>query len=368
MAIVVGTRANEIRSVTALFGDEEDKVAYTTGNGPLAITHGAGTQAMSYHYCKDNTPISECARLAVAPNGKWMAVAGDLEYITKHSTALPSIYQRLSLREFLVGNDVLAMAISDDSQFVAIIIGGSYLCVFNAEAWSLRFHFANGTLLAQSICFTGPDNGIFAADARSGEAFKLSRDNETLFFCRSKTPVRCVGSDPSGAWLVTATHDCRISVWSGADGQHLREWAASVSYINELMFVGSCRIFVSVCLNGSMAVWDPVDGSCLARTEATPAQINCAAIARSGAHLVLGDKQGRVWLYRGAALPWAGTVRFLFDGSNFARMTTRFQTEARTFLLCCARHRTSGAEDVLGWLPYELRQMILIELSLLQFL
>jgi hypothetical protein len=76
----------------------------------------------------------------------------------------------------------------------------------------------------------------------------------------------------------------------------------------------------------------------------------------------IGGCGGEVQLLRDAQCPWVGFLTFRFDGSNYKRMTRAFRQEARTFLLCCQRHRRqeSGA---LECVPRDMRQLILVWLS-----
>jgi hypothetical protein len=160
--------------------------------------------------------------------------------------------------------------------------------------------------------------------------------------------------------LAISTYDvCQIL--SGNDGWPLRSWKIPDYSIHGVMFVGGYNMVACTTSHGIMSVWAPMDGARLASVDMN-SKIDCVAATTDATKLVTTDNDGNVWLWEGDALPWYSLMLFRFDGQNFATMTRAFRVAARTFLLCCLRHRREGG-GVLEGVPRDMRQLILVELS-----
>jgi hypothetical protein len=308
--------------------------------------------------------------LAVDPVGEWFVANSYCRDMEKYSVATGAVILEDDDRY----HSSCPMEVSSDSMMIfshnGDIIDSSTFGVIR------RIHGVSGGIRCSK--FIGPHNDIFIGccdgtahrfSSATGAhmvscAFtdeKLQETSELGCIYRYRC-VTSVGANASGTLLLTATGLGHVKMWDGATGQLLMTACDGhycdvdlVRFVDEERLVFSTSSYEMIVSNATnLSRVNTIDGMNYRSMDISADETVVAMLADNGAITVM----------RGDDRPWMDCLRFRFDGRNFMKMPPEFRTAARTFLLCCVRHRREGG-GVLAELPRDMRQVILIELSLL---
>jgi WD40 repeat protein len=315
--------------------------------------------------------------IGLEPNCGWLVSGFNGTVLVKHSTETGRI---VATRD--IGDMIYCICISENGQRIAVGGYNRFCRVFDDQLQLLHEWKAHADSVI-SICFAGAGDDVVSGSDDS-TAKRWSRDGTMLFFTLELDgPCHRVETSSAGSQLMTFTPTGSVRVWDGRTGQlaHIiREGSGMPTAIKQrVLALRLCTSFIGHEDNELMMTFAYKDPVIKIFNSRTGRLLRCwdakvfvghvklfdsgrimAISNRIQATSYTGDRQIR--LYRDDALPWSDFMHFRFNGSNYRAMPTEFRQEARTFLLCCARHRREEG-GVLKLLPYELRQIILIWLS-----
>jgi WD40 repeat protein len=305
--------------------------------------------------------------VAIEPRGQWLvSVGGDIGMLRKRSVATGEV---LVEKHMLYSWNIVMMDISNDSRWIAMTAGYG-IDVVDAVTLHQRTQYnymGNDMSNGPTTCvrFVGPHNHILAG-LKSSSLILWSEDGNMLLRCSyaNGAGVHSVNANADVSLIVSSSWDQKVRVWDGATGQLLRTSSEHV-HCGRVIYTGFAAqdsVVVSLSSSDELVVWD----SATLRNHETHTltkNTRCIDLSVDGRVMAVQTEDGVHEVIRGGDLPWAPWVRFRFDGSNFWEMKPEFRSAARTFLLCCLRHRREG-DGVLEGLPRDMRQEILVALSL----
>jgi WD40 repeat protein len=319
-----------------------------------------GTQFALHHVSLPNKELvmskyENMRGLVVDPKMRWF-VCNRRSFIAKYSMLPMSASEPVTFevpRED--GDGIVHVAVSSDGQRLALMCENEKVRVLLAQTLELLFEVETGQQGLFYAAFA-PDGG-FVTGSESHLVHRWTAEGKFMFSMDTGERIcESLVVSPSGKRLMTGNVGGFYKIWDIITGQ-------LVTILGDRIYCILCALFVNedMCFTSSgnytVSVWDAKRGTCLKKMH-HEWQVEYVCVSHDGMTLATCGSDGVTRLYHNDALPWSEWLRFRFDGRNFKAMTPRFRREARTFLLCCLRHRREGG--VLEWLPRDMRQLILV--------
>lgn len=165
---------------------------------------------------------------------------------------------------------------------------------------------------------------------------------------------------PDNSKILTTSQDRTLKLYEFATEKVITFCGHTKAVINAF-FINENLIF-SISSDNTYKIWDAHTGNCLMTKADLPVAYHFLNFDQKSKHLVLLTGDSKVYFYENANELYGDLLELGMYGKNFHYLCNEFQTAARTFLLCCQRHRNQQS-GVLANLPRDMRQEILIKLS-----
>jgi WD40 repeat protein len=309
---------------------------------------------------------AEILRPIMDPQLRWFAYKDQhklMKFSMRTGECMATIEMPSNNNVRLWSNRINNVATSEDGQRLALACNDGMVRVLDAQTFEQLLEFATGDDVMSCVGFVG--QGGYVTGSTSKIIKRWTKDGKLMFVMDTFLDQLCLrmAVSPSGERLLSTNYEGVIRIWNANTGQLLNTFAGHRKYIECAFFVND-DLCITFSADKTMAVWST-------RHKGMVRRIRCnthndyARLSHDGRTLATYARDGMVRLYRDDALPWSDWLPFRFDGSNFRAMPPQFRLAARTFLLCCLRHRRNGeGGGVLAWLPRDMRQLVLVELSL----
>jgi len=218
---------------------------------PLPLNSELGTN--SGHEVLARSP-GRVRALAVAPDGSWLASAGDDGTVRLWNTADGG--PRAALGQ---GRTVYALAAAPDAGWVASAGGDGTL-----RRWDSAPGEAGGGLAAPTRTIAAAPDGAWLATAGNDRAIRLwnTADASPRAVLAGHTGApRALAVAPDGSWLATAGNDRAIRLWNTADGGSRAVLTGHIGAPRALVVAPDGSWLASADGDGSIRLWSGVDGS-----------------------------------------------------------------------------------------------------------
>ncbi len=270
----------------------------------------------------------DSARLAVT--GTWSSVVLDARSLAPVSPALPDIAGGWRAAFSPDGRSLVTTGIRP---------GAARLWAVGADPVITRFHAHPGSA---HVLTSSPDGSLLASGGSDGSYAVWNAAAQTAVAgWVTRSAVRSIAFSPDGQWLATGHANGAVRVSRVSDGSRfVRSLRGHRGIIHAVGYLPDGRL-VSGSMDGTVRVWNPVDGAELASLDAGSG-VNGIAVSPDGRWIAANttDRIGLVWDAGSLAPITSGVER----GASFvARMC--FSPDSSRLLMCAS----SGAVEI--WDP-----------------
>jgi WD40 repeat protein len=271
--------------------------------------------------------------LALSPDGKTMAVAGDggavwlwheatgslsfaepffvsekaRRYWKGWDRAGKLLYPKLPVPNF--PERLVAAVFSPDGKRLATASAAGAVKLWEIPGGKECGTFPDKLEGARCLAFS-PDGGTLAVNHRDHAELWDLRANKTRRLGEHTRPVRCLAFSPDGKTLATGGDDVRVRLWDVATGRELTvPLMGHREPVTCLAFAPGGRTLASGGRDGKVWLWNVPTGQGLFALEGHAGPVHCLAFSRDGSVLASGGETGleggEIFLWRGTKLPGA---------------------------------------------------------------
>jgi WD40 repeat protein len=242
-------------------------------------------------------------RLAFSPDGKYLA-CGSAGAIGLFEAASGKEVRRFERH----AGFVRALAFSADGKSLASAEGYT-VSLWDVATGKRRFPFAGHESPVQRLAFSPDGTGLATGDREDGTLIVWDlKTRKPRFTCAGHFPgVLSVAYSPDGKVLATGDGyagggtgglDAQIRLWSGADGQLLRQFSGHLNSVQSLAFSPDGRTLASAGHDARARLWDVATGKRLQQIRGADSQFKSVAFAPDGKALLVAGTSGELALWR----------------------------------------------------------------------
>ncbi|MCL4252026.1 MAG: TIR domain-containing protein [Anaerolineae bacterium] len=250
------------------------------------IASGKAPQPYESH----DAAVFDCA---FSPNGKWVISSSFDNKLILWDVATSRIRQTLAGHS----SEVYGCAFSPDGLRCLSASADSTMRVWDpATGKSLRTYRRDGEQF--TCCAFSPD-GLYGLGAwgRDIHLWNVNTSESASVLHGYSAPVFECAFSPDGAYVIIASADHTLRLWDITSGQHLRTYVGHRDAVTSCAFSPKGKRIVSASLDNSVCLWDVVSGQSLYTFWGHSAAVWDCAFSPDGKHIlsVSADQTLRLW-------------------------------------------------------------------------
>ena len=243
--------------------------------------------------------------VAIAPDGTWLASAGDDESVRIWDPVTGELRFDLTGR-----GPVTAVAIAPDGTWLASGGGGGSVRIWDPVTGELRAALTGrgGPVRAVAIA---PD-GTWLVSGWGGGSVRIwdPVTGELRAALTGRSPEAAVAIAPDGTWLASGGGDGSVRIWDPVTGELRATLTGHRGLVRAVAIAPDGTWLASGGGGGSVRIWDPVTGVLRAALTGHAGPVGAVAIAPDGTWLVSGGDDGSVRIWD----PVTGVLRAALTG------------------------------------------------------
>ncbi|QKW66134.1 hypothetical protein HUT15_37100 (plasmid) [Streptomyces sp. NA03103] len=232
--------------------------------------------------------------VAIAPDGTWLATAGDDKTVRVWDRATGLCTATLTGRT----DWVRSVAIAPDGTWFATAGNDAKVRIWDCASWSCIATFTGHTDWVRSVAIA-PDGTWFATAGKDETVRVWDRATGSCIatFTGHTDWVRSVAIAPDGTWFATAGDDGTVRVWDRATGAHSATLTGHTAGVSSVAIAPDGAWFATAGDDKTVRVWDRATGLCTATFTDHTDWVRSVAIAPDGTWFATAgdDKTARIW-------------------------------------------------------------------------